>query len=94
MTWRSCTKSSIGVMAIPITIAGLLAGCSGGGGSSPTTELATDQKLSALITAAKLKGDAIESLGGLPGAPKIPAISGETDPTLKARVEQGKLLFF
>ena len=86
-------KSSVRMMAIPIAITGLLAACSGGD-SSPTTEQTTDQKLSALIAAANLKGDAIESLGGLPGAPKIPAISGEADPTLKARVELGKLLFF
>jgi len=97
MIWRFCVNSSFKKLAISIAVTGLLAGCLGGGGggdSSPTAEQTTDQKISALITAAKLKGDAIESLGGLPGAPKIPAITGETDPILKARVELGKFLFF
>lgn len=86
-------------LIIPIALTGLLAGCLGGGddGGSDTpavTEQTVDQKISALIKSNDLKGDAIESLGGVLGAPKIPAIVGETDPTLKARVELGKLLFF
>ncbi|MDD2742365.1 MAG: cytochrome c peroxidase [Rhodocyclaceae bacterium] len=86
-------------LIIPIALTGLLAGCLGDSddGSTtppPVTELTTDQKISALIKTNELKGDAIESLGGVLGAPKIPAIVGETDPTLSARVELGKLLFF
>ena len=86
-------------LAVPVVIFGLLVGCSKSSDEAapvvvtPTVQT-TDQKLATLITAAALKGDAIESLGGQPGAPKIPAITGETDAALKGKVELGKLLFF
>ena len=86
-------------LAVPLAILGLLTGCSRSNNQdppmvAPPTVQTTDQKLATLITAAALKGDAIESLGGQAGAPKIPAITGETDTPLKGKVDLGKLLFF
>ena len=86
-------RNRIKMLALPIAISSLLAGCLGGD-DSLTAEQVSDQKLAALIATAKLKGDPIESLAGLSGAPKIPAITGETDATLRARVDLGKLIFF
>lgn len=75
-------------LAIPLVIGVLVAGCN----SSNTQTI--DDELASLISAAGLKGDPIESQGGVVGAPAIPAITGNADAALQAKVDLGKLLFF
>ena len=84
-------KKSAVPLAIASLFAGLIAGCND---SNNTAEKTIDQEITALISSAGLKGDPIESLGGMPGAPVIPKVAGNADAALQAKVDLGKLLFF